>query len=74
MATELDARGLICPLPVLKARKALKSVPIGEILTVLATDAGAPQDFVHFCATTGNELVGTQQVADHARISIRRLV
>ena len=74
MATELDARGLICPLPVLKARKVLKTVPIGEILTVLATDAGAPQDFVHFCATTGNELLGTGQEGDHARISIRRLV
>jgi len=74
MATELDARGLICPLPVLKARKVLKSVPIGEILIVLATDAGAPQDFVHFCATTGNELLGTEQDGDHARISIRRLV
>jgi tRNA 2-thiouridine synthesizing protein A len=74
MATELDARGLICPLPVLKARKALKSIPIGEILTVLATDAGAPDDFVHFCATTGNELLGTEQADDHARISIRRLV
>jgi len=74
MASELDARGLLCPLPVLKARKALKTVAIGEILTVLTTDAGAPQDFVHFCATTGNELIGTEQQADHARTSIRRLV
>jgi tRNA 2-thiouridine synthesizing protein A len=74
MAHELDARGLLCPLPVLKARKALKAVPVGETLTVLATDAGAPQDFVHFCTTTGNALVGTEQLADHARITIRRLV
>jgi tRNA 2-thiouridine synthesizing protein A len=74
MTSELDARGLICPLPVLKARKALKAVPIGEILTVLATDAGAPGDFVHFCATTGHELVGTEQQGDHTRISIRRRI
>jgi len=74
MASELDARGLICPLPVLKARKAIKGVPVGEILTVLTTDAGAPQDFVHFCETTGNELVGTEQLDDHARITIRRVV
>jgi tRNA 2-thiouridine synthesizing protein A len=74
MPNELDARGLICPLPVLKARKALKAVAVGDVLVVLATDAGAPGDFVHFCATTGNELVGTEQVGDHARISIRRLV
>jgi tRNA 2-thiouridine synthesizing protein A len=74
MANELDARGLLCPLPVLKARKALKAVPVGDTLAVLTTDAGAPQDFVHFCATTGNELIGTEQFADHARITIRRLV
>ena len=74
MALELDARGLKCPLPVLKARKALKDVPIGEVLTVLATDPGAPDDFIHFCATTRNELVGTEAAEGYARISIRRLV
>ncbi len=72
MTHELDARGLKCPLPVLKARKALKAVPVGEVLTVLATDPGAPEDFVHFCRTTGHELIGTQQAGDHARIAIRR--
>ena len=74
MSSELDARGLRCPLPVLKARKALKSVPIGESLTVLATDPGAPGDFVHFCDTTGHELIGTEQHADHMAITIRRRV
>lgn len=74
MATEFDARGLICPLPVLKARKLLKSVPIGEILTILASDPGAPEDFVHFCRTTGNELVAIERQDDCARIVIRRLV
>jgi tRNA 2-thiouridine synthesizing protein A len=53
----LDAKGLKCPLPVLKARKALKTVPPGGILRVLATDPGAVKDFEHFCATTGCTLV-----------------
>jgi tRNA 2-thiouridine synthesizing protein A len=56
-ATTLDATGLLCPLPVLKARRALKTVPPGGILEVLATDPGATKDFEHFCQTTGCELV-----------------
>jgi tRNA 2-thiouridine synthesizing protein A len=55
--TTLDATGLLCPLPVLKARRALKAVPAGGILEVLATDPGATKDFEHFCQTTGCELV-----------------
>ncbi len=53
----LDTKGLKCPLPVLKARKALKEVPPGGILRVLATDPGAVKDFQHFCKTTGCRLV-----------------
>jgi len=56
-ATTLDATGLLCPLPVLKARRALKAVPAGGILEVLATDPGATKDFEHFCQTTGCQLV-----------------
>ena len=56
-ATVLDATGLLCPLPVLKARRALKAVPAGGILEVLATDPGATKDFEHFCQTTGCEMV-----------------
>jgi tRNA 2-thiouridine synthesizing protein A len=55
--TTLDATGLLCPLPVLKARRALRDVPAGGILEVLATDPGAVKDFEHFCATTGCELL-----------------
>ena len=55
--TTLDAMGLLCPLPVLKARRALKSVPPGGILEVLATDPGATKDFEHFCRTTGCEML-----------------
>ncbi len=53
----LDAKGLNCPLPILKAKKALKDVPAGGTLEILATDPGAVADFQAFCRTTGNELV-----------------
>jgi tRNA 2-thiouridine synthesizing protein A len=58
MATQtLDVKGLNCPLPILKAKKALKDLPTGGTLQVLATDPGAVKDFEAFCRTTGNELV-----------------
>lgn len=53
----LDAKGLNCPLPILKAKKALKDVPTGEELKILATDPGAVADFEAFCRATGNELI-----------------
>ena len=57
----LDAQGLNCPLPILKAKKALKDVPTGEALRVLATDPGSVADFAAFCRTTGNELIESKQ-------------
>ncbi len=53
----LDAKGLNCPLPILKARKALKDVPAGGTLEIVATDPGAVADFQAFCRQTGNELL-----------------
>lgn len=53
----LDVKGLNCPLPILRAKKALKDVAIGGTLQVLATDPGSVKDFEAFCRTTGNELV-----------------
>lgn len=53
----LDVKGLNCPLPILRAKKALKDVAVGGTLQVLATDPGAVKDFEAFCRTTGNELV-----------------
>ena len=53
----LDAKGLNCPLPILKAKKALKDVAEGGTLEVLSTDPGSVADFQAFCRTTGNELV-----------------
>jgi len=69
----LDAKGLNCPLPVLKAKKALKDVPIGGTLEVLATDPGSVADFAAFCRATGNELVESSQDKDVYRFLIRRL-
>ena len=53
----LDAKGMNCPLPILKARKALKEVPTEGTLEVLATDPGSVADFEAFCRQTGNELM-----------------
>ena len=69
----LDATGLLCPLPVLKARRALKAVPAGGILEVLATDPGATKDFEHFCQTTGCELVeASEQPGGILRFRLRK--
>ena len=54
---ELDARGLNCPLPILKAKKALADMQSGEVLKVVATDPGSVRDFQAFARQTGNELV-----------------
>jgi tRNA 2-thiouridine synthesizing protein A len=53
----LDTSGLVCPIPILKAKKALAEMPIGAILEILATDPAAPKDFLAFCKATGNSLV-----------------
>ena len=54
---ELDTRGLNCPLPILKAKKALADMSSGDVLKVIATDPGSVRDFQAFARQTGNELV-----------------
>lgn len=61
---EVDARGLNCPLPILKAKKALAELQSGQLLKVLCTDAGSVRDFQAFCKQTGNQLVEQQTVGD----------
>ena len=61
---ELDARGLNCPLPILKAKKALADMQSGQTLRVVATDAGSVRDFQAFAKQTGNELLEQQTVGD----------
>jgi tRNA 2-thiouridine synthesizing protein A len=59
---EIDTRGLNCPLPILKAKKALGTMESGQLLRVVATDAGSMRDFQAFAKQTGNELVKQQAV------------
>ncbi len=58
---DLDARGLNCPLPILKAKKALAEMASGEILRIIATDPGSVRDFQAFARQTGNELVSQSE-------------
>ncbi len=70
---ELDASGLNCPLPILKAKKALADMQSGQTLRVTATDAGSMRDFRAFAKQTGNELLDQQtQGADYIHILRRR--
>lgn len=69
---ELDARGLNCPLPILKAKKALAAMNSGEMLRVIATDPGSMRDFQAFARQTGNELVEQSNVADEFIHVLRR--
>ena len=69
---EIDTRGLNCPLPILKAKKALADMESGELLKVLATDVGSLRDFQAFAKQTGNELVEQQTVGDEYIHVLRR--
>jgi tRNA 2-thiouridine synthesizing protein A len=68
----LDAKGLLCPLPILKAKKALSAVPLGGTLEVLATDPGSAADFEAFCRATGNTLLEQSAEAGTFRFLILR--
>ncbi len=68
----LDTKGLKCPLPVLKARKAMREVAPGDVLRVLATDPGAVKDFEHFCKTTGHQLLASREEAGVLVFDIRK--
>lgn len=69
----LDAKGLNCPLPILKARKALKEVADGGILEILATDPGSVADFQAFCRQTGNELMEHSEDGGIYRFLIKKV-
>jgi len=61
---EVDAVGMNCPLPILRTKKALADMQSGEILKIIATDAGAKHDFPAFAKQTGNQLIATEVVND----------
>jgi tRNA 2-thiouridine synthesizing protein A len=68
---EIDTRGLNCPLPILKAKKALTEMQSGQLLRVVSTDGGSLRDFQAFAKQTGNELV-EQQTAGEEYIHVLR--
>ncbi|MDO5058426.1 MAG: sulfurtransferase TusA family protein [Neisseria sp.] len=67
----LDVRGLKCPLPILRAKKTLAQMNEGEVLVVLATDAGAPDDFAAFCRHTGHELLASEAADGEFKLTVR---
>jgi tRNA 2-thiouridine synthesizing protein A len=70
---ELDTRGLNCPLPILKAKKALADMTSGQLLKVVSTDAGSTRDFMAFARQTGNDLVEQETIGnDYIHVLKRR--
>jgi tRNA 2-thiouridine synthesizing protein A len=69
---ELDVRQLVCPLPILRAKKSLATMSSGQVLKVVATDNKAPDDFVDFCSKTGNELLSSTEQGGEFILLIRR--
>ncbi|MBI5783250.1 MAG: sulfurtransferase TusA family protein [Gammaproteobacteria bacterium] len=70
--TELDARGLNCPLPILRAKKTLTALPTGKVLKVMATDPGAVKDFQAFAKQTGNTLLSSTEVGGEYVFFLRK--
>ena len=68
----LDARGLLCPLPVLRANKSLRTLAVGDELRVVATDPSAPADFRSFCDTAGHDLIDSHEEAGVFVITLRK--
>ena len=69
---EIDTRGLNCPLPILKAKKALADMQSGQLLKVVSTDAGSVRDFQAFAKQTGNELVHQETAGEEFGHVLRR--
>ncbi len=69
---ELNAEGLNCPLPILKAKKALKGMDAGDTLKIRSTDPGSVADFAAFCTHTGNELLSSSSEGDIYLFEIKR--
>jgi tRNA 2-thiouridine synthesizing protein A len=68
----LDARGLSCPMPIVKTAQAIKTIPSGGLIEVLATDPGSVKDFAAWSRTTGNELVEQTTDSGMFRFVLRR--
>jgi tRNA 2-thiouridine synthesizing protein A len=70
---ELDARGLNCPLPILRAKKALAEVTTGQVLKILSTDPGSVKDFAAFAKQTGNELLSTAEAGGEFTFFMKKM-
>lgn len=68
----LDARGLNCPLPILRTKKAIAGMQAGEILEVSSTDPGSVKDLDSFCSQTGNELIASDEANGEFHFRIRK--
>ncbi len=68
----LDATGLLCPLPVLRAQKALREMASGDIIDVLATDTASVNEFPAFCRQTGHELLESEQTGEQFRFRLSK--
>lgn len=68
----LNAEGLNCPLPILRAKKALKGLTAGQVLEIRATDPGSVADFAAFCNQTGNELLSSSNEGEIYKFEIKR--
>ena len=73
VAKEFDASGLRCPMPILKTKKAIQEINIGEILKVIATDVGTKKDFPAWSSRTGNEILELVEEADRLIWFIKRV-
>ncbi|CUS53488.1 Molybdopterin biosynthesis protein MoeB [hydrothermal vent metagenome] len=71
---ELDARGLNCPLPILRAKKTLNAMTGGQILKIMATDPGSVKDFEAFAKQTGNELLDSSEVEGEFHFTLKKSV
>jgi tRNA 2-thiouridine synthesizing protein A len=69
----LDARGLNCPLPILRTKKALAGMQAGEVLDITATDPGSVKDLDSFCSQTGNEMISSREASGEYRFQIRKI-
>lgn len=67
-----DARGMLCPIPVLKTAQKIKEIEMGQVLEILSDDEGAREDFPAWCDQTGNELLGMEEDGDTLKFYIRR--
>ena len=70
---ELDARGLNCPLPILRAKKTLNAMSGGEILKIMATDPGSVKDFEAFSKQTGNELLDSSELDGEFHFMLKKI-